>query len=148
MVANTWEAFSRAILSWKPPAEGAVVLFTIPSSVPGLSLSRTRRCSSSLLARRLTRLKETLIWPLSHTMNDDTMGQDQLEFKSEPAQDPISKSEVGVVALEQGSSNNSTAPHGIQDLHQYVPQGAPATVKEVYSYYLYYAGNNGIGSFQ
>ena len=26
--------------------------------------------------------------------------------------------------------------------------GPPATRKEIFSYYLYYAGNNGIGSFQ
>lgn len=34
------------------------------------------------------------------------------------------------------------------DLHHYNHTGSPATKKEVYSYYAYYAGNNGIGSFQ
>lgn len=28
------------------------------------------------------------------------------------------------------------------------PYGTPATRKELWSYYAYYAGNNGIGSFQ
>ncbi len=81
-------------------------------------------------------------------MADGTPDQDQLASRPEPAENHISKSEFTVVAPEKGSSNNSTAGHEIQDLHQYTPQGAPATNKEVYSYYAYYAGNNGIGSFQ
>lgn len=39
----------------------------------------------------------------------------------------------------------SKAPH---DLDYYKDSGPPATLKEVASYYAYYAGNNGIGSFQ
>jgi MFS-type transporter involved in bile tolerance (Atg22 family) len=73
----------------------------------------------------------------------------QPELRSETEQDPISKmSFVAAAAPGPSSSNNSTAPHEIKDLHQYTPQGPPATDKELYSYYLYYAGNNGIGSFQ
>lgn len=49
---------------------------------------------------------------------------------------------------EPGSFSGSSNPHGIKDLDQYSPQGPPATRKEVWSYYTYYAGNNGIGSFQ
>jgi MFS-type transporter involved in bile tolerance (Atg22 family) len=68
---------------------------------------------------------------------------------SPSVQDPIDKLPFTAVAAPgPTSSNNSTAPHEIKDLSQYTPQGAPATKKEVYSYYTYYAGNNGIGSFQ
>ncbi|KAG9234144.1 autophagy-related protein 22-like protein [Amylocarpus encephaloides] len=48
----------------------------------------------------------------------------------------------------EGPSKANRNSHEIRDLDQYVPQGPPATKKEVYSYYAYYAGNNGIGSFQ
>lgn len=33
-------------------------------------------------------------------------------------------------------------------LYGHVPKGAPASKKEVISYYTYYAANNGIGCFQ
>ena len=55
---------------------------------------------------------------------------------------------TAVAAPGPASSRESTTPHEIHDLDQYVPNGAPASRKEVYSYYAYYAGNNGIGSFQ
>lgn len=32
--------------------------------------------------------------------------------------------------------------------HLAEPVGPPATTKEVWAYYTYYAGNNGIGAFQ
>lgn len=63
--------------------------------------------------------------------------------------DHISKLAFTAVAAPGGvpidSEKNS---HEIQDLDQYTPKGEPATQKEVFSYYAYYAGNNGIGSFQ
>lgn len=60
----------------------------------------------------------------------------------------ISKLAFTAVAAP-GSTNESTRlPHEIRDLDQYIPAGAPASKKEVYAYYAYYAGNNGIGSFQ
>lgn len=43
------------------------------------------------------------------------------------------------------SNAGSTGPH---DLDHYEHKGPPATNVEVASYYAYYAGNNGIGSFQ
>jgi len=52
-----------------------------------------------------------------------------------------------VAAPDPESPANSQAPHEIRDLN-YIPQGPPASRKEVWSYYSYYAGNNGIGSFQ
>ena len=61
--------------------------------------------------------------------------------------DTISKipfTEATSPALQE-SSGDSTEP---RDLDSYKPIGAPATRKEVWSYYAYYAGNNGIGSFQ
>lgn len=51
-----------------------------------------------------------------------------------------------MAAPDPSASNQSF--HEIRDLDQYLPQGPPATKKEVLSYYAYYAGNNGIGSFQ
>ncbi len=71
------------------------------------------------------------------------------EYKPEGVDDHISKlAFTAVAAPGPGSSTGSNAPHEIHDLDQYVPFGPPATKKEVYSYYAYYAGNNGIGSFQ
>ena len=46
----------------------------------------------------------------------------------------------------EDSNVDSTGPHDLDD--SYKPIGPPATRKEVWSYYAYYAGNNGIGSFQ
>lgn len=42
------------------------------------------------------------------------------------------------------SQNNS--PIAIAFEHK--PSGVPATRKELWAYYAYFAGNNGIGSFQ
>ncbi|TAQ83537.1 hypothetical protein B7494_g8137 [Chlorociboria aeruginascens] len=52
---------------------------------------------------------------------------------------------TAVAAPDPESGAKERAPH---DLIHYTPVGAPASNKEVYSYYAYYAGNNGIGSFQ
>jgi hypothetical protein len=46
------------------------------------------------------------------------------------------------------SSGESTGPRDLDDSDSYKPIGPPATRKEVWSYYAYYAGNNGIGSYQ
>ncbi|CZR54319.1 related to AUT4-breakdown of autophagic vesicles inside the vacuole [Phialocephala subalpina] len=74
------------------------------------------------------------------------------EYRPEGEDDHISKlAFTAVAAPGPGSSDESTTPHNpheIRDLDQYIPVGAPATKKEVISYYAYYAGNNGIGSFQ
>lgn len=45
------------------------------------------------------------------------------------------------------SGQSASAPSDLQD-YDHVSEGPPATKKEVFSYYAYYAGNNGIGSFQ
>lgn len=52
------------------------------------------------------------------------------------------------VVPDPGSSFASSKPHNIKDIDPHTAQGPPATKKEVWSYYAYYAGNNGIGSFQ
>ncbi|RDL40561.1 uncharacterized protein BP5553_00540 [Venustampulla echinocandica] len=67
--------------------------------------------------------------------------------------DHISKLAFTAVAAPNPSSDSTSSrahrqPHEIPDLDHYVPKGPPATKKEVWSYYAYYAGNNGIGSFQ
>jgi hypothetical protein len=71
------------------------------------------------------------------------------EYIPEGEDDHISKLAFSAVAApSQPPSTESTNPHEIRDLDQYVPKGPPASTKEVWSYYLYYAANNGIGSFQ
>lgn len=55
---------------------------------------------------------------------------------------------TSVAAPENASSNDSRILCEIRDQDAKDPVGAPATRKEVWSYYCYYAGNNGIGSFQ
>jgi hypothetical protein len=65
--------------------------------------------------------------------------------QQEPAQ--ISKLPFTATAVPDPEDSNagSTGPH---DLDHYENKGPPATNVEVASYYAYYAGNNGIGSFQ
>jgi hypothetical protein len=75
------------------------------------------------------------------------MADKEYEVKSE--KDSISKPTLTTEAgPDSASPNASTTLNAIKDLDHYKPQGAPATNKEVWSYYAYYAGNNGIGSFQ
>ena len=69
------------------------------------------------------------------------------DYRPEGQEDHVDKLAFTAVAAP-GSIDSKTNPHEIRDLHQYVPKGEPATQKEVISYYAYYAGNNGIGSFQ
>jgi hypothetical protein len=70
-------------------------------------------------------------------------------YKPEGEEDHISKlAFTAVAAPDPAIPRGSSAAHGIRDLDQYIPTGPPATKKEVISYYAYYAGNNGIGSFQ
>tara|TARA_R110002060_G_scaffold17740_1_gene24575 strand:- start:1090 stop:1317 length:228 start_codon:yes stop_codon:yes gene_type:complete len=73
---------------------------------------------------------------------------EQDKYITEGEGDHISKLAFTAVAAPGPESSSASTPHEIHDLDQYTPVGAPATKKEVYSYYLYYAGNNGIGSFQ
>jgi hypothetical protein len=70
------------------------------------------------------------------------------EYKPEGEGDHISKLAFTAVAAPESTDESTQPPHEIRDLDQYTPSGAPATRKEVWSYYAYYAGNNGIGSFQ
>lgn len=68
-------------------------------------------------------------------------------------QDHISKLPfTAVAAPDRGdSSRGSTSAQELRephDLDHYNSSSPPATAKEVASYYAYYAGNNGIGSFQ
>lgn len=72
------------------------------------------------------------------------------EYTPEKEDEHIDKLAFTAVAApaQPSSKNDSSNPHIIRDLDQYAPHGPPATRKEVWSYYLYYAANNGIGSFQ
>ncbi|KAH6681508.1 autophagy-related protein 22-like protein [Halenospora varia] len=73
------------------------------------------------------------------------------EYKPEGQEDHIDKLAFSAVAAPNPDSTAGSAlsqPHEIRDLDHYASKGEPATKKEVYSYYTYYAGNNGIGSFQ
>jgi hypothetical protein len=68
-------------------------------------------------------------------------------------QDHISKLAFTAVATPDpgelsGDSTSAQDSHEPYDLDHYKSSGSPATTKEVASYYAYYAGNNGIGSFQ
>ncbi|CAL3965120.1 hypothetical protein PZA11_002060 [Diplocarpon coronariae] len=66
--------------------------------------------------------------------------------------EPISKLALTAAATPgPRPSSISAPPHKIRHLDQQTfvgSVGAPATRREVWSYYCYYAGNNGIGSFQ
>ena len=64
---------------------------------------------------------------------------DKLPFTAVAAPDLIESS---------GDSTSARELHEPRDLDHYKVSGSPATRKEVASYYTYYAGNNGIGSFQ
>jgi hypothetical protein len=68
------------------------------------------------------------------------------EYKPEGEQDHISK--LAFTAVAAPDPDSPPNGHEIHDLDEYVPIGTPATRKEVWSYYAFYAGNNGIGSFQ
>ncbi|PBP19634.1 hypothetical protein BUE80_DR009662 [Diplocarpon rosae] len=76
--------------------------------------------------------------------------QDQYHPVGEDESTIISKlsSSTAVAAPGPASRSASAPPHQIRHLDQDTPVGAPATSREVWSYYCYYAGNNGIGSFQ
>lgn len=63
----------------------------------------------------------------------------KLPFTAVAAPDPADSSE---------GSTSAEEAHEPHDLDFYKGSGSPATTKEVASYYAYYAGNNGIGSFQ
>ncbi|KAH8663398.1 autophagy-related protein 22-like protein [Tricladium varicosporioides] len=75
----------------------------------------------------------------------------EAEFNPKGQEDHIDKLAFSAVAAPNPDSTAGSAslqPHELRDLDHYAPKGEPATRKEVYSYYTYYAGNNGIGSFQ
>ena len=60
------------------------------------------------------------------------------DYEPEGEQDHISKlAFTAVAAPDPGSVSGETGPYEIRDLDQYVAKGAPATTKEVVSYYAY-----------
>jgi hypothetical protein len=60
------------------------------------------------------------------------------DYEPEGEQDHISKlAFTAVAAPDPGLSSGETGPYEIRDLDQYVAKGAPATTKEVISYYAY-----------
>ena len=58
--------------------------------------------------------------------------------------DPIELPFTAVAGPDEGGSVNGS--NSLPNVDQHI--GPPATRKEIFSYYLYYAANNGIGSFQ
>jgi hypothetical protein len=66
---------------------------------------------------------------------------EKLGFTSATVPDPAS------AAYEDPAPAPALGPHDL-DHYSYDKNDPPATKKELYSYYAYYAGNNGIGSFQ
>lgn len=68
---------------------------------------------------------------------------DKLPFTAVAAPDSYQSVEDGTVGTEIGSAPSNHVFHAHQK-----DTGPPATKKELWSYYAYYAGNNGIGSFQ
>jgi len=74
---------------------------------------------------------------------------DRQGYEPEGQHDHISKLAFSAVAApDPNTQSDSKTPYEIRDLDQYIVKGPPATKREVFSYYAYYAGNNGIGSFQ
>jgi len=60
------------------------------------------------------------------------------DYEPEGDQDHISKlAFTAVAAPDPGFSSGEAGPYEIRDLDQYVAKGAPATTKEVVSYYAY-----------
>ncbi|KAK6605409.1 hypothetical protein H4I95_05215 [Botrytis cinerea] len=68
---------------------------------------------------------------------------DKLPFTAVAAPGSYQSAEDGTVGMEIGSAPSNHVFHAHQK-----DTGPPATKKELWSYYAYYAGNNGIGSFQ
>jgi len=66
--------------------------------------------------------------------------------KAEP--EAIGKLPFTAVAAPDPSTSGSGLDPVPRDLDHYNSNSPPATRTEVYSYYAYYAANNGIGSFQ
>lgn len=67
-----------------------------------------------------------------------------LEEKTEKSVDSPQEESMPNSSAITDSQNNS--PIAIAFEHK--PSGVPATRKELWAYYAYFAGNNGIGSFQ
>lgn len=65
---------------------------------------------------------------------------------AETEQDTIGKLPFTAVAAPDPEVRSGTV--AATDLHHYSGSDNPAAQKEIFSYYAYYAGNNGIGSFQ
>lgn len=55
---------------------------------------------------------------------------------------------TSIAAPDPDASGGSALAPSDLDHYDAHANGPPATKKEVFSYYTYYAGNNGIGSFQ
>ena len=69
------------------------------------------------------------------------MAEDQkIALEAEPVELPF----TAIAGPNADDSANSSTDVPQVDHHI----GPPATRKEIFSYYLYFAGNNGIGSFQ
>lgn len=60
----------------------------------------------------------------------------------------VEKLAFTAVAAPGSSGDSGKNPLEIADLDLFSPNGPPATKKEVWSYYAFFAANNGIGSYQ
>lgn len=74
--------------------------------------------------------------------------QETVQNKPEVHQDPIDKLAFTAVAAPGSSEGSEKSPRDVAELDFYRHSGPPATNKEVWSYYLFYAADNGIGTFQ
>ena len=71
---------------------------------------------------------------------------EDVQQKNETHPDAIDK--LAFTAVAAPGSIDGKNPLHVADLDQFAPNGAPATRKEVWSYYSFYAADNGIGTFQ
>jgi hypothetical protein len=78
----------------------------------------------------------------------DADQQEHTQQRSRDPQDHIEKLVFTAVAAPGPSSDSGKALHNIADLPPFIQKGPPATRKEVWSYYAFYAADNGIGTFQ
>lgn len=74
------------------------------------------------------------------------MGEQEHDHESFDDKNHVDK--LAFTAVAAPNEKNERDPHDLRDQALFTADGPIATKKEVYSYYTYYAGNNGIGSFQ
>lgn len=76
------------------------------------------------------------------------MGKKQEQGWTEVQPESVDKLAFSAVAAPGSTSETGENPYDTTDLDIYPGHGSPATRKEVWSYYAFYAADNGIGTFQ